>query len=76
MKEMERECGRKEKRRQGTKDFKERKEGARKKNHSPLNVNGTHNIALMMEAVSTYETSVNIYQITRRNIPEGSYSSP
>jgi hypothetical protein len=29
-------------------------------------------IALMMEAVSTSETSVNIYQTTRRNIPEDS----
>jgi hypothetical protein len=27
-------------------------------------------IALMMEAVSTFETSVNFYQTTRRNIPE------
>jgi hypothetical protein len=27
-------------------------------------------IALMMEAVSTSETSVSIYQTTRRNIPE------
>jgi hypothetical protein len=27
-------------------------------------------IALMMEAVSTSETSVNIYQTARRNIPE------
>jgi hypothetical protein len=30
-------------------------------------------IALMMEAVSSSETSVNIYQTTRRNIPEDSY---
>jgi hypothetical protein len=30
-------------------------------------------IALMMEAVSTSETSVNIYQTTRRNIPEDSH---
>jgi hypothetical protein len=30
-------------------------------------------IALMMEAASTSETSVNFYQNTRRNIPEGSY---
>jgi hypothetical protein len=29
--------------------------------------------ALMMEAVSTYETSVNFYQTTRRNIPEDSH---
>jgi hypothetical protein len=28
---------------------------------------------LMMEAVSTSETSVNIRQITRRNIPEDSH---
>jgi len=27
-------------------------------------------IALLMEAVSTYETSANTYQTTRRNIPE------
>jgi hypothetical protein len=27
----------------------------------------------MMEAVSNCEMSVNIYQITRRNIPEGSH---
>jgi hypothetical protein len=30
-------------------------------------------IALMMEAASTSETPVNIYQITRRNIPEDSH---
>jgi hypothetical protein len=30
-------------------------------------------IALMMEAVSTSETSVNFYQTTRRNIPEDSH---
>jgi hypothetical protein len=30
-------------------------------------------IAFMMEAVSTSETSVNIYQTTRRNIPEDSH---
>jgi hypothetical protein len=30
-------------------------------------------IVLMMEAVSTYETSVNFYQTTRRNIPEDSH---
>jgi hypothetical protein len=30
-------------------------------------------IALMMEALSTYETSVNFYQITRCNIPEDSH---
>jgi hypothetical protein len=29
-------------------------------------------IALMIEAVSTYETSVNFYQNTRRNIPQDS----
>jgi hypothetical protein len=28
-------------------------------------------IALMMEAVRTFETSVNFYETTRRNIPEG-----
>jgi hypothetical protein len=30
-------------------------------------------IALMMEAVSTSETSVNFYQTTRRNIPDDSH---
>jgi hypothetical protein len=30
-------------------------------------------IALMMEAASASETSVNFYQTTRRNIPEGSH---
>jgi hypothetical protein len=30
-------------------------------------------IALMIEAVSTYETSVNFFQTTRRNIPEDSH---
>jgi hypothetical protein len=30
-------------------------------------------IALMMEAVSNSETSVNFYEITRRNIPDDSY---
>jgi hypothetical protein len=30
-------------------------------------------IALMMEVVSTSERSVNMYQTTRRNIPEGSH---
>jgi hypothetical protein len=30
-------------------------------------------ISLMMEAASTLETSVNFYQITRRNIPEDSH---
>jgi hypothetical protein len=30
-------------------------------------------IALMMEAVRTYETSVNFYQTTQRNILENSY---
>jgi hypothetical protein len=29
-------------------------------------------IALMMQAASTFETSVNIYQTTRRNNPEDS----
>jgi hypothetical protein len=36
-------------------------------------------IALMMEAASTSQTSVNFYQTTRRNIREGqsaSYSPP
>jgi cell division protein FtsL len=30
-------------------------------------------IALMMEAVSTSETSVNVFHTTRRNIPEESH---
>jgi hypothetical protein len=30
-------------------------------------------IALMMEAVSTSETSVNFHQTTRRNIPQDSH---
>jgi hypothetical protein len=30
-------------------------------------------IALMMETVHTYETSVNFYQTTRRNIPQDSH---
>jgi hypothetical protein len=30
-------------------------------------------IAKTMEAVSSSETSVNIYQITRRNVPEDSH---
>jgi hypothetical protein len=30
-------------------------------------------IALMMETVSNSETSANLYQITRRNMPEDSY---
>jgi hypothetical protein len=30
-------------------------------------------IALIMEAVSTFETSVNLYQTTQRNIPEDSH---
>jgi hypothetical protein len=30
-------------------------------------------INLMMEAVSTFETPVNFYQTTRRNIPEDSH---
>jgi hypothetical protein len=30
-------------------------------------------MALMMEAASTYETSVNFYQTTRRNNPEDSH---
>jgi hypothetical protein len=29
--------------------------------------------SLMMEAVSTSETSVNFYEATRRSIPEGCY---
>jgi hypothetical protein len=29
--------------------------------------------SMMVEAVSTYETSVNSYQTTRRNIPEDSH---
>jgi hypothetical protein len=29
--------------------------------------------ALMMEAASTFETSANFYQTTRRNIPEDSH---
>jgi hypothetical protein len=29
-----------------------------------------HQVALMVEAVSTSETSVNFYETTRRNIPE------
>jgi hypothetical protein len=33
----------------------------------------TEGITLMMEAASTSETSVNFYQITRRNIPEDSH---
>jgi hypothetical protein len=33
-------------------------------------------IALMMEAVSTSETSVNFYQTTRRNNPEDSHPRP
>jgi hypothetical protein len=32
--------------------------------------------ALMMEAASTSETSLNFYQTTRRNIPEGSHLQP
>jgi hypothetical protein len=32
-------------------------------------------IALMMEAASTYEASVNVYQTTRRNNPEDSHLS-
>jgi hypothetical protein len=35
-------------------------------------IEGTIN-TLMMEAVSSSETSVNIYQITRRNIPEDNH---
>jgi hypothetical protein len=30
-------------------------------------------ITLMLEAVSTFETSVNFYQTSRRNIPEDSH---
>jgi hypothetical protein len=33
-------------------------------------------IALMMEAASTSETSVNFYQTTRRNNPEDSHLYP
>jgi hypothetical protein len=33
-------------------------------------------IALMIEAASTPETSVNIYQTTRRNNPEDSHLHP
>jgi hypothetical protein len=33
-------------------------------------------ITLMMEAVSTSETSVNFYQTTRSNIPEDSHKVP
>jgi hypothetical protein len=32
-----------------------------------------HQIALIMETVSTYETSVNFYDSTGRNIPESSH---
>jgi hypothetical protein len=32
-------------------------------------------ITLVMTAVSTYETFVNFYETTRRNIPEGCLSS-
>jgi hypothetical protein len=32
--------------------------------------------ALMMEAASTFETSVNFYQTTRGNNPEDSYPIP
>jgi hypothetical protein len=38
---------------------------------APCNLVGR--IALMMEAASTSETSVNFYQTTRRNIPEDSH---
>jgi hypothetical protein len=38
-----------------------------------LTVSNIRVITLMMEATSTSETSVNIYQTTRRNIPEGSH---
>jgi hypothetical protein len=40
--------------------------------HKELLVHGLL-IALMMEAASTSETSVNFYQTTRRNIPEDSH---
>jgi hypothetical protein len=30
-------------------------------------------IALIMEALSTHETSVNVYQTTRRNNPENNH---
>jgi hypothetical protein len=33
-------------------------------------------IALMMEAARTSETSVNVYQTIRRNIPEDSHLKP
>jgi hypothetical protein len=38
-----------------------------------VKVKATINRALMMEAASTYEWSVNFYQTTRRNIPEYSH---
>jgi hypothetical protein len=38
--------------------------------HTVLLLAAEITIALMMAAVSTSETSVNFYQITRRNIPE------
>jgi hypothetical protein len=41
--------------------------------HTTLSTNGKHRCSLMMEAVSSTETSVNIYQTTRCNNPEHSY---
>jgi hypothetical protein len=42
--------------------------------YSPTEIDGrfigAYYIALTMEAVTTPETSVNFYEITRRNIPE------
>jgi hypothetical protein len=38
-----------------------------------MKVTAFWDIAVMMEAVSTSETSVNFYQTTRRNIPEDSH---
>jgi hypothetical protein len=37
------------------------------------NARSASNIREMMEATSTSETSVNLYQTTRRNIPEDSH---
>jgi hypothetical protein len=38
-----------------------------------MNTKKNKQIALMMEAASTSETSVNFYQTTRRNNPEDSH---
>jgi hypothetical protein len=38
-----------------------------------MNMHSIPGRAMMMEAVSTSETSVNFYQTTRRNIPEDSH---